>query len=190
MMHQHPDLFGVMQWPFSRLDGLLLGAAIAIYREVRGRAVPLNWAFFTFMTGVTIYVWIFAFHMSELGTGFGYHLWGVGVTAHVLMSGGLIVATQHRVAWLHRVLTIRPLLIAGRLSYGMYVYHLAIFQLIVSFRHHLPGIQEHNTVPWALLYIALAILIVTGVAELSFRFIETPFLRLKRFFPSPAAPVR
>jgi peptidoglycan/LPS O-acetylase OafA/YrhL len=190
MMHQHPYLFGVMQWPFSRLDGLLLGAAIAIYREVRGRAVPLNWAFFCFMAGAWIFVWIFWFHMSELATGFGFHIWGIGVTAFVLMSGGLIVATQHRVEWLHRVLTIRPLLMAGRLSYGMYVYHLVVYRLIVSFRHHLPGIREHNTVPWALLYIALAILSVTGVAELSFRFIETPFLRLKRFFPSPAAPVR
>jgi peptidoglycan/LPS O-acetylase OafA/YrhL len=52
-----------------------------------------------------------------------------------------------------------------------------------------PTGQPASNIVGAVLYIALAILVVTGVAELSFRFIETPFLRLKRFFPSPAAPV-
>jgi peptidoglycan/LPS O-acetylase OafA/YrhL len=189
MMRQHPDFFGVMQWPFSRLDGLLLGAAIAIYREVRGRVVPLNWAFFSFMTGAAIFVWLLLRHTVELRTGNGFDLWGLGVTGYALMSGGLIAATQHRIAWLHRMLTIRPLLVAGRLSYGMYVYHLSIYAFVVWFRRSFIDPDLHRSMVASAVYISVAILLVTGVAELSFRFIETPFLRLKRYFPSPAAPV-
>jgi peptidoglycan/LPS O-acetylase OafA/YrhL len=189
MMHHHPNLFGVMQWPFSRLEGLLLGAAIAIYRQVRGRAVPLNWGFFSFMAGVWIFVWLVLFHTPELATGNGFHLWGIGVTGYVLMSGGLIVATQHRIKWLDRILTIRPLLVLGRLSYGMYVYHLSVYLFIASVRQRYLGAERPSTIFGAVITIGLAILLVTGVAELSFRFIETPFLRLKRYFPSPSAPV-
>jgi peptidoglycan/LPS O-acetylase OafA/YrhL len=189
MMHQHPTLFGVMQWPFSRLDGLLMGAAIAIYREVQGRAVPLSSAVISFVAGASIFVWILLFYRHELTTGNGLHIWGIGVTAYVLMSGGLIVATQHRVEWLHRFLTIRPLLVAGRLSYGMYVYHLSIYLSLSSLRHRF----HHSELParsfMSPIWIALAILLIMGLAELSFRYFETPFLRLKRFFPSPTAPV-
>jgi peptidoglycan/LPS O-acetylase OafA/YrhL len=107
------------------------------------------------------------------------------------MSGGLIVGTQHRVGWLHRVLTVRPLIEAGRLSYGMYVYHLILYRAIVAIKRHYTasaGRPPSNIVE-TFLYFAFAVFLVTGIAELSFRFIETPFLRLKRFFPSPAAPV-
>ncbi|HEY4379468.1 MAG TPA: acyltransferase [Acidobacteriaceae bacterium] len=188
MMHRHPDLFGVMQWPFSRLDGMLLGASIAIYKEIRGRAVPLSWAISSFIAGAAVFAWILLFHSSELVAGNGFDVWGIGVTGYALMSGGLIAATQHRVKWLHRVLTIRPLLVLGRLSYGMYVYHLTIYMLIISFQP-LSKYKASTSIISPLIWIACSILLVTGVAELSFQCVETPFLKLKRFFPSPAAPV-
>jgi len=190
MVHHVGLLFGLMQWPFSRLDGLFVGAAIAIYRERNGRAVPLRWAAIAFISGAAIFLWLFLLHVGELSSGNGIHVWGIGVTGFALMSGGLIVATQHRIGWLHRILTVRPLILAGRISYGMYVYHLFLYRLIESLRRHTTSAgQPCSSVLVALLYIAFAILIVAGIAELSFLFIETPFLRLKRFFPSPAAPV-
>jgi peptidoglycan/LPS O-acetylase OafA/YrhL len=191
MLHRLGLVFGIMQWPFSRLDGLFLGAFIAIYREMNGRSVSLGWAASSFIAGAVILLWIAVAHPAELGNGYGLDIWRSGVTAFALMSGGLIAATQHPVSWLHRVLTVRPLLVAGRLSYGMYIYHLLIYRILVHLRHHLfaPSTGPTSNVLEAMLYLALAVLVVTGLAELSFRFIETPFLRLKRFFPSPAARV-
>jgi peptidoglycan/LPS O-acetylase OafA/YrhL len=180
--------FGIMQWPFSRLDGLFVGAYIAIYREIYGRPVPLRWAVTTFVAGAGLFLWITAVNTEEIRSGNGVHIWRTGVTAFALMSGGLIAATQHHVAWLRRILTIRPLLVAGRLSYGMYVYHLLVYAIFGWLRSHFTDRPASNIVV-AILYIALAILLVTGVAELSYRFIEAPFLRLKRFFPAPPAPV-
>ncbi|HEV2646174.1 MAG TPA: acyltransferase [Acidobacteriaceae bacterium] len=190
MFHHVGLALGVMQWPFSRLDGLFVGAIIALYKELYGRAIPIRWATISFLSGAAIFLQIAAAHSVELGNGNGIHVWTSGVTAFALMSGGLIAASQHRIGWLHRILTVRPLVIAGRLSYGMYIYHLTIYQLIVSFRRRfiIPQGLANTNILVCLAWIAFAILVVTGVAELSFRFVEAPFLRLKRFFPSPAAP--
>ena len=189
MIHEVGFKFGIMQWPFSRLDGLFLGAAIAIYREIYGRVIPLRWATISFLVGAGFFVGLAIADRGQLASGNGRTLYEVAVTAFALMSGGLIVASQHRIEWLHRVLTARPLVHAGRLSYGMYVYHLMVYELITLARWRL-GIGEagpHSSLVRAIVYIAMSVLLVAGVAELSFRFIETPFLRLKRFFPSPAA---
>jgi peptidoglycan/LPS O-acetylase OafA/YrhL len=71
----------------------------------------------------------------------------------------------------------------------MYVYHLLIYFTlrIVWFSRIAPKIGYHLVT--SLGFIALTVLLVMAVAAFSFHFIETPFLRLKRYFPSPAAPV-
>ena len=190
MMHLHGVQFGIMEWPFSRLDGLFLGAAIAFYRHLYGRPVPLRLGGLALGAGAAIYIWLLSAHRIEF-FGSGLHIWGFGVTAFALMSAGLIITTQHRVALVNQVLTLSPLRIAGRLSYGMYVYHVIVYRLILSFLRAkiFPRFGETPSLFRGVLVISCSILIVTAIAELSFCFFETPFLRLKRFFPSPAPPV-
>lgn len=180
---------GCLQFPLSRLDGLFLGAACALYREYSGRPIPLKWAKLSFCAGAALLLQISVLHVREL-YGVGVHIVTYGVTGFALMGGGLIAASQHQPSPLHRVLTWRPLLIAGRYSYGMYVYHLLIYlALAQGARSISPSTGGELNVFAALLCIAFAILVVTGVAALSFYVLEQPLLRLKRFFPSPSAPV-
>ncbi len=188
MVHHVGLLYGLMQWPFSRLDGLFLGAAIALYREAFGRAVPLRIAAIAFAIGGCLHLWLVVFHYREVETA-GLHLWSVGPTAFALMSAGLIAAVEFRPPFLIRILSLRPLVLAGRYSYGMYVYHLIFYFTLqgVWFHWIAPRIGYHLVT--SLAFIALTVVLVTAVAAFSFRFIETPFLRLKRYFPSPAAPV-
>lgn len=181
---------GVLQWPFSRLDGLFLGASIALYAHWRGRAVPLSWACAAFGVGGSIFVWLAVRHQYEL-LGSGPRIWSAGVTGFALMSAGVVAATQHRVPILHWLLTLRPLRVAGRLSYGMYVYHLLVYRVIVSLlRRSGFAYFGARSSPWmAVLVIATAIAAVTLVAEVSYRWFEKPFLGMKRFFPSSAVPL-
>ena len=180
---------GELQMPITRLDGLFLGAACALYREYRGRPVPLRWARWSFAAGAAMMLQIAVFHVREL-YGTEIHISTYGVTGFALMSAGLVAASQHRVGWLDRFLASRPLRIAGRYSYGMYVYHLLIYVGMAALaRRMAPATNGELNLVAALLYIALTILVVTGVAALSFHLIETPFLRLKRLFPSPPPPV-
>ena len=180
---------GVLQFPTTRLDGLFLGAALALYRESKGRPVPLAWAWGFFWAGALLFLQIFVFHFPELFS-IGTHIATYGVTAFALMSGGLIAASQHPVSWLRRILTFSGLRLAGRYSYGMYVYHLLVYAAFTWLAKQLsPSTGGELILPLALLWMAAAIATTTGLAILSYRYFEEPLLRLKRFFPSPAAPV-
>jgi peptidoglycan/LPS O-acetylase OafA/YrhL len=179
---------GVLHFPLSRLDGLFVGAACALYREMRGRAVPLRWAGVSFWTGAFALLYIGFLHIPEY-FGIGIHITTFGIAGFALMSGGLIVASQHPLPWLQRVLTLRPLTIAGKYSYGMYVYHLLIYSGFSWLARRLsPATGGEFEVFLALAYIAVAILVTTAVAAASYHLFEERFLKLKRFFPSPNAP--
>jgi peptidoglycan/LPS O-acetylase OafA/YrhL len=190
LIHRYGLLLGTMQSPFSRMDGLFVGAAIALYRELYGRAVPMRWAKISMFAGLVIFVWLAIAYPGEF-EGTGRHLWPAAVTAFALLAGGLIAASHYRRPLLHKFLTTRPLLLMGKLSYGMYVYHLVIYFAMASFYRHILEGRLHlgQSIPLAIVFLALTICLTTAIAMFSFRYIETPFLKLKRFFPSPAAPV-
>lgn len=66
----------------------------------------------------------------------------------------------------------------GRISYGLYVFHLFALQAVEAMlrRSHLAGTSK------ALVHLACALLLTVGLAALSYQFLETPFLRLKSRF--------
>src|SRR5713101_3570461 len=87
---------------------------------------------------------------------------------------------------LPRALRLPPLIYLGRISYGLYVYHLLAIHLTPSLfkrsiQHHLLPLQFVADHLWSLRFVAgLALTIV--LASLSFHFLEQPFLRLKARF--------
>ena len=189
LLVQHFGLkLGILQWPFSRLDGLFLGAALAIYRFRQGKPIPIRWALTTFGAGAAIYAWIAIAHTTELA-GAERHLWQSGVTAFALMSAGLLATAEHKGIWVHRVLSWIPLRLLGRYSYGIYIYHLFFYNRLGDIYASRVQLRFGDSSVIAFGYIAFTILLVFAVAALSFRFIEEPILRLKRHFPSPAPAV-
>ena len=70
----------------------------------------------------------------------------------------------------------------GKISYGIYMYHIGAFAIATSALRFLP-------VPWEL---GQSLLFLTGtlvtllIAELSYRFYETPFLRWKVYIGTKA----
>jgi len=83
-----------LQFPLSRLDGLFLGAACALYREHRRKPVPLSWAAISFAAGAIMLLYIAIFHVREL-VGINVHITTFGVAGFALMSTGLVAASQH-----------------------------------------------------------------------------------------------
>lgn len=80
--------------------------------------------------------------------------------------------------WALRILSLAPLAYVGRISYGIYVYHLALLGLISA-----QSLRFAIRMP-------LFVLVPIAVAALSFRYVELPFLRLKeRRFAGVAKPV-
>jgi peptidoglycan/LPS O-acetylase OafA/YrhL len=78
-----------------------------------------------------------------------------------------------------RVLGCAPMVWIGRRSYAMYMLHISVWMLVVHFGLGRSDSGDATLMAW----LALALTFV--VAELSFRFVETPALRLKRRFSAP-----
>lgn len=64
----------------------------------------------------------------------------------------------------------------GKISYGLYVYHL----LAIEFAHSL--LASLNGLPFVIASAVVAILLTVAIAVLSYAFLESPFLRIKRRF--------
>ena len=103
---------------------------------------------------------------------------------HVLAPGGAsgIVARVLRARWLGRL---------GARSYGVYIWHSVFLLALLQSRAvaRIPVIRDHEA-----LGVFATLVLVTGLgwatAELSWRVLEAPFLRLKRYVPRPAAASR
>ncbi len=63
-----------------------------------------------------------------------------------------------------------PLVYSGRISYGLYVFHIPAIALVTS------------RVPMAWMAAPLSLAVAYGLAAISYRYFETPFLLLKRRF--------
>ena len=147
----------------TRLTGLLLGAALAmVWRPgalmrgpMRNRARLLDVGSLVGLGGLAALCW-----WSRIRTPAGLLLCGV---ASVL----LIAAVTHRRTAAGRVLGAGVLLWIGTRSYGLYLYHWPIYQII----------REVSGRPLSVAEFVMALAISAVVTEISFRIIETPIRR-------------
>jgi len=107
----------------------------------------------------------------------GWPRLGIQVALFALV-GSVVVREDHI---LERLLKLKPLVRIGLVSYGIYLLHLFPIGLVDAAQNRF-GV----TVPYATF--VLGLLVSWGVAELSYRFFETPFLKLKERFSSGVAP--
>jgi peptidoglycan/LPS O-acetylase OafA/YrhL len=161
---RHPEV-AIATNTFARLDPLAVGAATAVLvRGMKfGPTFLQRWA--CGVTGVT--VWLVAGHYYSLTRAFmivGFPAIAAGawlIFLSVFQSG---VATL----WLRYL---------GKISYGLYVFHLLCLYISAHLLGGYPRSFRQFAVFWRL---GLAMTIV--FAALSYKFLESPFLRLKERF--------
>ena len=93
-------------------------------------------------------------------------------------------------SWVARGLGLRPLPTLGRLSFALYLFHAPIRGVI---RDTVYGVDRFATVgrsqlPGQFIFYAVSIAASVAAAAVSWRVLERPALRLKRFFPMPSEP--
>ena len=154
---------------FSRAGGLMLGAGFAmLWRPLaimrgplrdKGRRLDLLAAF-----GLAVLVYfMFTMYLQDRGV---YNPW--------LYRGGfffagvatllLIAAATHQGAAAGRLLGNKVLLWVGTRSYGLYLYHWPVYQII----------RKQANIQMSVGQIVLAMVITLPITEASYRFIETP----------------
>ncbi|MCE9622339.1 MAG: acyltransferase [Actinomycetia bacterium] len=175
----------------TRAGGLMLGAAMAmVWRPVaimrgrlrrRGRTIDL-----LALGSLVGLAWLMStlWLLDKRDLSYNEWLFRGGFLATGLFSLGLIAAATHRRSLVGRLMGIAPLRWVGQRSYGLYLYHWPIYQILRD-----PGKPLH------LGQFALAMLITVPITELSYRLVELPirtgklskFLAAQRSAPTPEA---
>jgi peptidoglycan/LPS O-acetylase OafA/YrhL len=176
----------VYRMTVTRADGLLLGAFVAVtQREVR-HPVAQVWR----RLRIPIFI----------GTGIallGLYVWATGlndydrrviavgyVTLALFFASGVSLCADHVISdRSRRLLSWGPLVSCGKVSYGMYIFHWPLVVLAVPY---LVKWQAGQSTATQMLvsggFVVLGTAAIWGVASVSFRVFETPFLSLKKKF--------
>ena len=163
----------------TRVDAILVGCALAVVLHAGWmptgerslalvRAAGAAGAAVLVVSALTVSrqrMWLYKGGLTALA------LCAVAVIALVVLSPDGVTS---------RVLGWRPLENLGRISYGVYLWHLPIF---VVTRNAFPHASNAIVIP------AMSVLAI-GAAALSYRFVEQPFLRLKERFRAIPAEVK
>jgi peptidoglycan/LPS O-acetylase OafA/YrhL len=170
----------------THMDGLLFGALLAIMGSDKASWLARGWKRVRSAAFVVTSLLLLALFVVTHGFNdydgrvivFGYASLALffACAVSVAVDGALY-------AGFLALLTIRPLRACGRVSYGMYLLHwpLVVFT-VPSLTRHQASASPLGGVGIGLGAVGLGIAVTYVVAEISFRFVETPFLRLKERF--------
>jgi peptidoglycan/LPS O-acetylase OafA/YrhL len=179
MVHRYAESLGAMVLTTSRMDGLLIGAILAIV--LRRGQIPLRWIWAAIGLGGGILGYIAVFHHREL-IDTQFYMPTLGITAFALLSGGLLAISQHRIPRVQHLLCARWLRTVGKYSYGMYIYHIPIYLVLEHVLETHFGVVFPLPLGWALLYIGFLIAVTFVVAKISYDLFESKILALKVHF--------
>jgi peptidoglycan/LPS O-acetylase OafA/YrhL len=162
----------------TRFDTILIGCALAVaIRADRPRwlwaALERSAAFpiVAIATAAVIVYW-----MYPMPYRLEYYL--VGPTAGGVVFGAVVIALflQPR-AWLARALSWSPLVFVGKISYGVYLFHVVVMTALWG----VLGLPDLTYVPLSteLVHIAVVFAGTVAVAWAHYRLVETPFLAMR-----------
>jgi peptidoglycan/LPS O-acetylase OafA/YrhL len=179
-IHRNPPLPSTFLYgiTFFQIDALLLGGFIALC--LRGQRIEaLKRAAHVYISGIVviavlamIYQFVFR-HVSAPWNIEPTWVFTFGLTMVNLFAGSIILLCLNPCFALNRLLLLRPLRALGRVSYGFYVFHaipIVLYGSLIS--AHIHHFQRTITAGFALC-------VTIGLAQLSYRFFESPFLRMK-----------
>lgn len=149
-------------------DGLLLGCIIALLSRHRLGAVLSK--------GVVIPVvgMLLIFRYLDVRT---YFAETAGFLMSAIFAAWIILALEHD-SWLKKFLSAKPFVFTGRISYGWYLWHFPIIRLAL---YAMTRIHTSISEGTELIVVDGACFVLSYmVAVLSYRYVETPFLRLKK----------
>jgi peptidoglycan/LPS O-acetylase OafA/YrhL len=179
------DMFhGASIYMFSpgHFDAFAMGAMMAILKPLIART---KWVF-TGLVAATLAGWAIFFigpastfespllALKDNASGNGVEIWRyslLGLTASCAVVG--VIRGVALVTW---PLSLKPVVYVGKISYGVYIYHLPVqvFLMFVVF----PGMDLQSTGN-AMIMFAAELALTVAVASLSFYFFERPMQKLK-----------
>lgn len=165
----------IYRFTLCRVDGLAMGAFVAVgWREFRPHLA--RWAAPLLAAGTAVLGCIFLFSRMPTWDGairtYGESVFVLAAACAVFLAraGGGIVARAANLGFLRQ---------CGKYSYAMYVLHVAPQWLIEQKLRNLAGPPFAVVLLLKYLYFPVLVALSFGMARLSWRFLESPFLRMK-----------
>jgi peptidoglycan/LPS O-acetylase OafA/YrhL len=168
------DARALLVWAdtFARLDPIAAGALLAIV--FHGRSPRIGKA----SARVLVAAGALAVMAAQRGVEIAGAPAAVGALSYTLAAAGCTAVLAGVLALGAGGVLGRPAVVyLGRISYGLYVFHLLVCQAVDQIRGEAPATAAAHGVAAA---VKLALTI--GLAAVSYRFLEAPFLRLKDRF--------
>jgi peptidoglycan/LPS O-acetylase OafA/YrhL len=164
----------------TALEGLAVGCIIACLYHLRPEVLKIlagsRWLYLFAWLIVVFLAWVGLkrLPLSPQLPDFEYYRY----TLATLAAAIIVVCVVGREESSRPILRSRPLTYIGQVSYGMYVLHPIVLGCVALLAAHL-GILHGAGYLMAMVAYLIG---VVGVAGLSFKFFETPFLRFKKHF--------
>ena len=171
----------------THVDELMIGclaAHLMSQKKVRSALSNFKGANICSLTLVAAiaFIWCAIQHPGKLAQPAEMSLFFAGVMPMLCALVALFImlgAAQERL-WLARILSLRPLVWMGVLSYSLYLWHPLVVERVSVWATHI----THNSIKNELLTFAACLI----VAALSYYLIERPFLKLKKRFEFKGVP--
>ena len=167
----------------SRLDGLLLGAVLALGIRSRYRVAMLVWGprglsvLLVFWLG---WIWLLG-PLPATGNPF---ISTAGVTLLAITGACLIAAVLRTGSPIARLFSARVLRLLGRYSYGLYIFHYTVRAALDDHVWGWTAAHSHSKVLPILASGVIVLTVTMALAMISFHCFELPLLRFKKRFVS------
>ncbi|MGB6222655.1 acyltransferase family protein [Haloferula sp.] len=172
--------------PFCRMDALAVGAIISVMWRQPGKIEWLRiWSKRVVLFGLPFF--LLAILTGRFGNRDGF-VQTFGFSLLAFFFGGILVLTLllKENGKVYRMVTNGGLLQIGKFAYAIYLFHLPLMFGLQAlwFKNFLNLKLVGSSIPSLLIFISVVTAAVFIAAKLSWIFIERPFLKMKRFFPS------
>ncbi len=177
---------------FCRMDALALGGAAAAALRIPAYSAQLLamhrrflvWSGMIFLAGLVITRGFWTGTLT--GASIGYTI--VAASFTLLLVAIVGAEASNSSGWID-IFRLRPLRMIGKYSYAIYIFHKPLHTFVGRPLVAALKINISQSIFWSAAYIVIMTAATFGLAWVSWRVLEKPFLDLKRFF-TPSFPVR
>jgi peptidoglycan/LPS O-acetylase OafA/YrhL len=174
----------IYTYSFFRLDALAMGGLLALWVRSRYYNRAAAWTLASILAGVTLLITLlgrpYGIMETKSVSGTALHYSQVAF----IFAMFLVLALAHQGSIFTSLLRTRAARITADLSYCIYLIHLTVgdfyYRILNALRFD--DISRLGATGSILLRIAVVVTLTFGLAALSKKFLEDPFLRLKRYF--------